>query len=106
MAFRACCAGGVLAVAALAAACDQAHQDDVAFQGPPVRVVGTNFANGKTVPANGSVQIAFDRLLHPATVNRQAVVVVEPGGRPVANPIVTYDPVARVVSLSGPDPTG
>lgn len=57
------------------------------------------------MPANGSVQIAFDRVLDPATVNRQAAVVVEVGGHLVGNPLVAYDPVRRVLSLSNPTPT-
>lgn len=74
--------------------------------GPPVRVVATNFGGGKTVPANGSVAIAFDRVLHPASVNRQAAVVVEVGRRPIGNPSVSYDPVTRILSLSGPNALG
>jgi hypothetical protein len=92
--------------AAAAAACDQGPQDDERPAGPPVRVVATNFEGGRTIPANGSVQLAFDRVLHPSTVNRQGVIVLEVSGRAVTNPVVTYDPVTRVVSLSAPDPRG
>lgn len=90
------------------AGCDQGHQDDLRAQdhAPAVRVVGTNFGGGAVVPANGSVQVAFDRVLHPASVNRQAAVVIEVGGRAVGNPAVSFDPVTRVLSLSGPNGQG
>jgi hypothetical protein len=99
---------GALTVAcALASAgCDQGKQHDLRRVGPPVHVVATNFGDGKLVPANGSVVLAFDRVLDPATVNRQAAVVVEVGGRPVGNPSVAYDPVTRVLSLSSPNARG
>ncbi len=95
-----------LAIASAAAACDQGAQDDERVAGPPIRVVATNFEGGRTIPANGSVQVALDRVLHPSTVNRQGVIVLEVSGRAVTNPVVSYDPVTRVVSLSGPDPRG
>jgi hypothetical protein len=89
-----------------AVGCDQGHQDDEPVAGPFVRVVGTNFDRGQTIPANGSVQISFDRVLDPASVNRQAAIVLEASGRPVTNPIVSFDPVTRVLSLSGPNQLG
>ena len=69
-------------------------------------MVATSFEGGKTVPANGSIHVAFDRVLHPASVNRQAALVLEASGRPVGNPIVSYDPVARVLSLASPNEQG
>jgi hypothetical protein len=54
-----------------------------------------------TIPADGTIQIAFDRLLYPATVTRQSFQLEDSAGN-FPEPIVTYDPVARVVSLSSP----
>lgn len=96
----------VLACGALLGACDQGEQQDERVAGPAIRVVGTNFEGGRTVPANGSVQIAFDRVLHPASVNRQGAVVLDPAGRPITNPSVSFDPITRVLSLSSPNELG
>lgn len=105
-AVRAFALASSLALGAALAACDQGEQQDETVAGPPVHVVGTNFEGGRTVPANGSVQIAFDRVLHPASVNRQGAVVLDPAGRAIANPSVAFDPVTRVLSLSSPTELG
>jgi hypothetical protein len=52
-------------------------------------------------PADGPIQIAFDRLLNPATVTRQTVVLKDGSGN-VLTPVIEYDPVDRVVSLRPP----
>ncbi len=57
------------------------------------------------MPADGAVQIAFDRYLLPATVNRQSVVIVDGANQqlgPDLAPIVLYDPIARTVTLAPP----
>ena len=57
------------------------------------------------MPADGAVQIAFDRYLLPATVNRQSVVIVDGANQqlgPDLAPIVLYDPIARPVTLAPP----
>lgn len=78
--------------------------------GPPVRVVGTNIGAGGApkgaIPANGALEIAFDRVLDPASVNRQAAVIIRVGGGPIANPAVAYDPVTRVLRLSAANASG
>jgi hypothetical protein len=56
------------------------------------------------VPADGVIQLGFDRLLSPATTIRQSFVLRDFTGA-VMNPVVTYDPVARVVSISNPTTT-
>lgn len=61
--------------------------------------------DGKPMPADGAVQIAFDRYLLPATVNRQSVVLVDGANQqlpPELAPIVLYDPVARTITLAAP----
>jgi hypothetical protein len=86
--------------AAALVACDQGRQDDQPVTtGPALAVVSTNIGAGKQLPANGTLQIAFNRLLHPATVIRQSFVVHDTNGN-VLEPVVQYDPVARIVSLS------
>ena len=49
------------------------------------------------MPADGAIQIAFDRYLLPATVNRQSMGIVD-GARmalaPELAPVVVYDPIA------------
>lgn len=47
------------------------------------------------------IQIAFDRLLHPASVTRQSFSLADKSGN-FLEPVVTYDPVARVVTLRAP----
>jgi hypothetical protein len=78
--------------------------------GPPLHVVGFNASgdagsNGTTLPADGTVQIAFDRLLAPDSVTRQSFELSD-GSGVYLEPVVTYDPVARVVSLQNPNPAG
>ena len=69
-----------------------------------MHVVGTNVDGSHKAATNGVIQIAFDRALLPLTVNRQSFVLLDYTTAPLA-PIVTYDPVALVVTLSNPDPT-
>ena len=77
------------------------------MSGPSVHVVGANVgtdsAGGaeRKASTDAVLQIAFDRMLNPLTVNRQAFALLDYSRTPLA-PVVTYDPVARVVSLSNP----
>jgi len=57
------------------------------------------------MPADGAVQIAFDRYLLPSTVNRQSVSIVDGANKPLQPelaPIILYDPIARTVTLAPP----
>jgi hypothetical protein len=83
-------------------ACDQGVQHDVPIvAGPPLHVVGFNgTAAGGKLPIDGYAQIAFDRLLDPASVTRQSFSIRDDEGN-FLEPQVTYDPVRRVVSVSG-----
>ena len=68
-------------------------------------VLGVSVGDGRPMPADGAIQIAFDRYLLPATVNRQSIVLVDGANQPLAPelaPIVLYDPIARTVTLSPP----
>jgi hypothetical protein len=63
-------------------------------------VVGFNGATtGGTLPDDGTIQIAFDRLLSPSSVTRQSFSLSDDSGN-YLNPVITYDPVRRVVTLS------
>ncbi len=49
------------------------------------------------------IQLAFDRVLNPITVNRQSFVLLDANKNPVSiGPVITYDPVARVVRMEAP----
>ena len=59
------------------------------------------------MPADGAIQFAFDRYLLPSTVSRQSIVLADASNPPSAisgdlAPIVTYDPIARTVTLAPP----
>ena len=60
------------------------------------------------MPTNAAIKLRFDRLLNPATVNRQAIQVYT--GDPKFSPGVTfqvaYDPVERVVEFRVPPGQG
>lgn len=97
------------------AACDILNQTDEPQTPPPfVHVVAANVgpqtpllaytaADGVTI-VEGSIELAFDRFLNPATVNRQSVGLRDLFGNAPDSPIVQYDPVTRVVVLSNPNP--
>ncbi len=93
-----------LAVAALVAACDQGKQHNEDTAGRQITVTSAN-VGGKNpkLPANGSIQIGFDRLLNPISVTRQSVQVRDGAGQAIdPSPLIEYDPVARVVTVSDP----
>ena len=80
--------------------CDQGivHDEGTAV-GAPVHLVGSNISSSTNpLPSNGTVELAFDRLLSPLSISRQTFVLHDVDGY-VLTPIVTYDPVARIVSL-------
>jgi hypothetical protein len=94
-------------VATFAAGCDTGSglQNNASLGiGPPLHVVGFNGSSG-TLAADSAIQIAFDRLLHPASVTRQSFSLVDKSGN-LLEPVVTYDPVARVVTLRPPGSGG
>ncbi len=63
-------------------------------------MVGFNgTAAGGTLPDDGTIQIAFDRLLDPASVTRQSFSLSDDSGN-YPEEVVTYDPILRVVTLS------
>ncbi len=62
-------------------------------------MVGANIGTDRTFPADAAIRIQFDRMLLPSTVNRQGIALVDANNVPLI-PVVSYDPVARVVTLS------
>jgi hypothetical protein len=95
----------VLLAALGVAACDALSQQDEPQQAPPfIHVVGANVGTNQPLDADGAIQIAFDRYLNPSTVNRQGIGLRDLFGNAPLNPLVDYDPITRVVTLSNPNP--
>ncbi|HEX7667190.1 MAG TPA: hypothetical protein VF407_21815 [Polyangiaceae bacterium] len=94
----------MLATVALLAACDQGKQHDQQTVGPPVHIVHANVGPDTALPADGSIQFALDRLLLPETATRQSFILADANNNAL-EPIVTYDPVKMLVTLSNPDGT-
>jgi hypothetical protein len=57
-------------------------------------------AQAHPLPANGHIELSFDRLLLPASVTRQTFVLENAGGTVGYTPAIAYDPVARVVTIA------
>jgi hypothetical protein len=77
--------------------------------GPPVLVLGTSIEeNGGVIPADGTIELAFNRYLLPATITRQSFAIVDSSNALVPGlvPKTIYDPVARTVTIYGPDGPG
>ncbi len=98
----------VVAGAALSAACDAGpfRADPATQPGAKIRLLGANVGPDRAMPVDGVVQLAFDRYLLPSKQVRQSIQIVTVGGEPTDPPIVQYDPVARTVTLSSPNPVG
>jgi len=87
------------------ASCDTGKRHTQKTLGPAVLVVGVSVGDGRPMPADGAVQIAFDRYLLPSTVNRQSLAIVDGSNKALAPedaPVVLYDPIARTVTLAPP----
>lgn len=99
-----------LAAASVAFACDvEGTQRDQKTLGPAITILGTSIdANGGVVPSDGVIQLAFDRYLLPSTVTRQSYVIVDNTNKPLETAALKtlYDPVARTVTIVGPDGPG
>lgn len=97
--------GAAVAVAGSAASCDAGKQHDQRTVGPPIEILGVNVGPESPFPFDGAIQIAFDRYLLPATVNRQSFVLLDSANTPLGAekaPSVVYDPIARTVTLARP----
>jgi hypothetical protein len=73
---------------------------------PPVHLVSANVGQNLTLPANGRIELGFDRLLLPASISRQTFVLENAGNTKGYTPTIAYDPVARIVTITPlTDPT-
>jgi hypothetical protein len=85
--------------------CDAGKQRDQQTVGPAIRVLGVSVGPQQPMPADGAIQIAFDRYLLPSTVNRQSLGLIDGARMPLSpdlSPVVVYDPIARTVTLLPP----
>ncbi len=72
----------------------------------PIHLVTANIGKNQPLPANGRIELGFDRLLLPASITRQTFVLTNAGGNMAYTPTVAYDPVARIVTITPlTDPT-
>lgn len=95
----------LVAVVATATSCDAGKRHKQQTLGPYITILGVSVGPDKMLPADGSIQIAFDRYLLPSSVNRQSIAIVDGAHQPLPPelaPIVLYDPIARTATLSPP----
>jgi hypothetical protein len=62
--------------------------------------VSQNVGPSQSIPANGRIELGFDRLLLPASITRQTFVLENAGGTIAYTPTIAYDPVARIVTIT------
>lgn len=67
--------------------------------GAAVHVVASNVSVNQALVANGRIELAFDRYLVPACITRQTFSLHDQLMH-YQNPIVAYDPVARIVTIT------
>lgn len=65
-----------------------------------------NVGPSKTLAIDGVIELSFDRFLNPSTVTRQSVSLRDEFNQAPISPVVTYDPVRRVVTLANPSTDG
>lgn len=65
-----------------------------------MHLVAANVSSSQQLPANGVIELAFDRLLLPSCITRQNFILQ---GNTLT-PTIAYDPVARVVRVTPTDP--
>ena len=60
------------------------------------------------MPSDGVIQLAFDRYLLPATATRQSYAIVDNLNQQLPNDAIRtiYDPIARTITIAGPDGPG
>lgn len=98
-------AGAVRLALPVLSSCD-GHLDQPTV-GPHLHVLETNLGGDKpSIASDGIIQIAFDRYVHPATTIPESAVLRDGAGAvlPMPKPLrVIYDPVARIVTIAGPE---
>jgi hypothetical protein len=63
-------------------------------------MISANIGPNQSLPANGQIVLAFDRLLQPTSITRQTFVLTNAAGTVAYTPTLRYDPVARVVTIT------
>ena len=63
-----------------------------------MRVVAQNASPDRPLPADGRIELAFDRYLNPASITRQTFQTT------FADPKIAYDPIARIVTITPAGP--
>jgi hypothetical protein len=88
--------GAALAALVAFTGCDPGPAGDASTGiGPPIHLVSANVSGSQSLPANGTIQLEFDRLLLPVSITRQTfVTTINPP------PLPSYDPVTRIVSIT------
>lgn len=86
--------------------CDDGAREDDLDQNPPLALVGINVGTSTPLRPGAAIELSFDRLLKPSSVVRQSFAVRDAFGEAVDPPVVTYDPVTRVVRIASPKPPG
>jgi len=95
--------GASLVVAMIVAACDGGHPHNESVVGPPIFITGVSVGPDRPMPEDGVITVAFDRYLLPSTVTRQSFSLTDASNQNVTSgllPTVSYDPVARTVTLA------
>lgn len=96
----------MLALAVVAGGCDQGPQHDTLSSGPPIHLVDANVGPSRPLPTDGVIELSFDRFLNPLTVTRQSVSLRDAFNQAPVTPVVSYDPVRRVVTVANPSTDG
>lgn len=94
----------MLVALATSAGCDAGPRDDQETRGPAITILGANVGIDTPLPADGAIEVAVDRYLLPSSVTRQSFVLVTGDNENIPEaqaPVVTYDPIARTVTLRG-----
>ena len=63
-------------------------------------MVSANVGPNQLLPANGRIELGFDRLLLPASITRQTFVLTNAAEKVAYTPTIVYDPVARIVTIT------
>jgi hypothetical protein len=66
----------------------------------PIKLVSANVGPTQGLPANGRIELGFDRLLLPASISRQTFLLEDAAGVKDLEPTIAYDPVARIVTIT------
>src|SRR5262249_51565143 len=95
----------LIPILTLLGACDTGDRTDQITAGPFITVVSTNTING--LPADGAIELTFNRLLLPSAVTRQTISLRTAGNMLVdPPPVIVYDPVLLKVRIQNANASG